>query len=165
MLSARVDFIDDLDAPTRPDLVAVREQSAFVRRSVTRTRPANDRTRVLVVEPAPVLRHIITHALSVQGYTVATAQGVTDFDELLRSFDPHIVVCELHLPDGSGEHVCRVTRARASKLVPVVLMSGAPGAELERRNRSAAADRCFSKSLGLSALLEMIDELTAEILF
>ena len=143
----------------------MRDQTAFVRRSVTRARPANDRIRVLVVEPAPVLRHIITHALSVQGYALATAQGLTDFDALLTSFDPHIVVCELHLPDGSGETICRATRARASKLVPVVLMSGTPEAELTRRGKSAAADRCFNKSLGLSALLEMIDELTAEILF
>jgi two-component system chemotaxis response regulator CheY len=156
---------EDVDAPIRSGLLGMPEPSAFVRRSVTRARPANDRIRVLVVEPAPVLRHIITHALSVQGYTLATAQGVRDFEALLSSFDPHIVVSELHLPDGSGEHICHVTRARASKLVPVVLMSGTPEPELARRGRSAAADRCFSKSHGLSALLEMIDELTAEILF
>ena len=164
MLQARVSFEENLDCASRADSDGAHER-APLRRSSLRSRPANDRIRVLVVEPAPVLRHIITHALSVQGYAVATAQGRNDLAPVLSSFDPHIVVTELHLSDGSGEDVCRDVRSRPHKLVPVVLMSSAPEGELERRSRAAAADRCFRKTRGLSSLLELVDELTAEILF
>ena len=161
MLQARVSFEEDLACAPRSGA----SHEPPLRRSSPRTRPANDRIRVLVVEPAPVLRHIITHALSVQGYAVATAPGRNDLAEVLASFDPHIVVTELHLSDGSGEDVCRDVRRRPHKLVPVVLMSSAPEGELERRGQAAAADRCFRKTRGLSSLLELIDDLTAEILF
>ena len=162
MLQARVSFEENLACA--PPSGSTHDQ-APLRRSSPRARPANDRIRVLVVEPAPVLRHIITHALSVQGYAVATSPGRNHLGEVLASFDPHIVITELHLSDGSGEDVCREVRRRPHKLVPVVLMSSAPEGELERRGQAAAADRCFRKTRGLSSLLELIDDLTAEILF
>lgn len=169
MLQARISFEENLDCGSASDSGGARERAAGasmpLRRSVPRSRPANDRIRVLVVEPAPVLRHIITHALSVQGYAVATSPGRGDLAAVLAAFDPHIVVTELHLSDGSGEDVCREVRRRTHKLVPVVLMSSTPEGELERRGQAAAADRCFRKTRGLSSLLELVDELTAEILF
>lgn len=157
MLPARASMEEDLDSGS--------SGGRFLRRTSMRARPANDRIRVLVVEPAPVLRHIITHALSVQGYAVETLAGRDGLAELLGSFDPHIVVTELHLSDGSGEQICSDVRGRGYKLVPVVLMSSTAEGELERRSRAVGADRCFRKTRGLSSLLELIDELTAEILF
>ena len=46
-----------------------------------------------------------------------------DMRRLLPSFDPHVIVCELTLPDGSGDNACRRLKVAGNKLRPVVLMS------------------------------------------
>jgi CheY-like chemotaxis protein len=123
------------------------------------------RLRVLVLEPAAVLRNIMGHALSVQGYEVRSVDRVAGLAQRIASFDPHLVVCEAALQDGSGEQVCRELQGQGGKLVPVILMSGMPEPELEARAKAAGADRAFCKARGLSRLLDLIDELTSEILY
>jgi len=127
--------------------------------------PSSARLRVLLIEPAPVLRNIIIHALSVQGFEVEAVEEQRDLERRLVRFDPHVVVVEATLPDGGGERACMLIRRRTDKLVPVILMSGMPESELMARARSAGADRHFCKARGLSQLLDLVDELTAEIVF
>jgi len=121
--------------------------------------------RVLVLEPAAVLRNIMAHALAVQGHEVRTVECLAGLEQRVASFDPHLVVCEATLSDGTGEQVCRVLQAQGGKLVPVILMSGMPEAELQARAKTAGADRCFCKARGLSQLLDLVEELTSEIVY
>lgn len=126
---------------------------------------AAERLRVLVLEPATVLRNILSHALAVQGYEVLTAERLAGLEQRVASFDPHLVVSEVSLSDGTGDQVCQLMQAQGGKLVPVILMSGVPAAELEARAKAARADRCFCKARGLSQLLDLVEELTSEILY
>ena len=126
---------------------------------------ASEQLRVLVLEPAAVLRNILAHALAVQGYEVRTAERLAGLEQRVASFDPHLVVCETALCDGIGEQVCRLMQAQGGKLVPVILMSGMPEAELEARAKAAGADRCFCKARGLSQLLDLVEELTSAIVY
>ena len=54
---------------------------------------------------------------------------------------------------------------RSDFLAGMTLLHSAAAIDLEPGGRAAAADRVFRKSRGLSFLLELIDDLTAEILF
>lgn len=121
--------------------------------------------RVLLVEPVAVLRTIMTRAFADRGHSVTAVASLDEMRRLLPSFDPHVVVCELALPDGSGDVACRRLKASASKLRPVVLISGVPEGELMRRSRDAGADRFHCKSRGLSELIELVEELSDEIVF
>jgi DNA-binding response OmpR family regulator len=120
---------------------------------------------VLIVEPVSVLRTIMTRAFADRGHSVTAVASLDEMRRLLPSFDPHVVVCELALPDGSGDVACRRLKASANKLRPVVLISGVPEGELMRRARDAGADRFHCKSRGLSELIELVEELSAEIVF
>ncbi len=121
---------------------------------------------MLVLEPAAVLRNILAHALAVQGYEVRTAERIEGLERRVATFDPHLVVSETALSDGSGDQVCRLIQSqRGGKLVPVILMSGMPEGELETRATAAGADRSFCKARGLSQLLDLVEELTSEILY
>jgi CheY-like chemotaxis protein len=130
-------------------------------------RPAGARKlRVLVLEPAAVLRNILAHALAVQGYEVRTAERIDGLEGRVSTFDPHLVVSEATLTDGTGDQVCRLIQAHGGgKLVPVILISGMPEGELETRAKAAGADRSFCKARGLSQLLDLVEELTSEILY
>lgn len=121
--------------------------------------------RVLVVEPAAVLRNIMAHALAVQGYEVQVLERIAGLEQRVAVFDPHVVVTEAALPDGSGEQVCKRVQAQGQKLVPVILMSGAPESELQSQAKAVGADRHFCKARGLSQLLDLVEELTSEIVF
>jgi CheY-like chemotaxis protein len=121
--------------------------------------------RVLVVEPVPVLRTIITRAFADRGHSVTAVATLEDMRRLLPSFDPHVIVCELTLPDGAGDNACRRLKVAGNKLRPVVLMSGVPENELMRRAMQAGADRFHCKSRGLSELIDVIEEIAEEIVF
>lgn len=121
--------------------------------------------RVLVVEPVPVLRTIITRAFADRGHSVTAVATLDDMRRLLPSFDPHVIVCELTLPDGSGDNACRRLKVGGQKLRPIVLMSGVPESELMRRAMQAGADRFHCKSRGLSELIDVIEEIANEIVF
>ena len=139
-------------------------ESGPQRRASESQKPASG-ARVLVVEPVPVLRTIITRAFAERGHSVTAVATLEDMRRLIPSFDPHVIVSELTLPDGSGDNACRRLKAGANKLRPIVLMSGVPENELMRRSMQAGADRFHCKSRGLSELIDLIEEITSEIVF
>lgn len=118
-------------------------------------------TRVLLVEPAPLIRHFITRALSVTGYEVHSVATLAELDGAL-GFKPELVLTELYLADGSGETVCQRARARLGVRVPVVLMSRGSEQDLLRRAERCDADGCFSKMQGLNVLLPIVHELALD---
>jgi DNA-binding response OmpR family regulator len=153
------------DAASRlDDAVAARSTGVTERPASGEVRTA-ERLRILVLEPTAVLRNIMGHALSVQGYEVRAVDRLDGLEQRIASFDPHLLVCEAALQDGSGERVCELLQRHGGKLVPVILMSGIPEPELEARAKAAGADRHFCKARGLSRLLDLIDELTSEIVY
>jgi CheY-like chemotaxis protein len=143
---------------------AERFESSPVLRRRDSNRSANQ-ARVLIVEPIAVLRTVITRAFAERGHSVTAVGTLDDLRRLMRSFEPHVVVCELTLPDGSGDNACKRIKASDARLRPVVLMSGLPEHELQRRAMHAGADRFHSKSRGLSELIEMVEQIASEIVF
>ena len=119
-------------------------------------------TRVLLVEPAPLIRHFITRALSVTGYEVHAVATLAEAEGML-GWPPELVLTELYLADGSGDAVCQRVRARLGVRVPVVLMSRGSEHDLARRAERCDADRCFSKMQGLNVLLPIVHALALEV--
>jgi len=161
VLSRSPDTLDRMQRATREE--ALRESGP--QRRPSQSPKAVVGARVLVVEPVPVLRTIITRAFADRGHSVTAVATLEDMRRLLPSFDPHVVVCELTLPDGSGDNACRRLKASGNKLRPVVLMSGVPENELMRRAMQAGADRFHCKARGLSELIDLIEEVAEEIVF
>jgi DNA-binding response OmpR family regulator len=118
--------------------------------------------RILLIEPAPLIRTFIARALSVSGYEVHAITTLAELDAAL-SLEPDVVLVELNLADGSGDSACRRTRVRFGAQVPVVLMSTGSPPELARRAQSCGASRCFSKMRGLNVLLPIVHELGVDV--
>jgi CheY-like chemotaxis protein len=155
---------ETLERLTRSGTSDERFESAPVprRRESART---HQQARVLVVEPNAVQRTTITRAFAERGHSVTAVGTLEELRRLLPSFEPHVVVCELSLPDGSGDNACRRLKAGGTRLQPVVLTSSLPEHELQRRAMHAGADHFHAKSRALSELIAAVEKIASEIVF
>jgi DNA-binding NtrC family response regulator len=81
--------------------------------------------RILVVDDDETVRGFLRDLLSANGHAVETAGDVRGAAELLKSGDFELVLTDLMLPDGDGQEVLRIARARPSE--PEVLIITAYG--------------------------------------
>src|SRR4051794_11240451 len=85
--------------------------------------------RVLVVDDAPELTAIVEPGLVREGFAVTCVASGTAAMDQLHSWDPHVVVLDIGLPDIDGLDVCRHIRTMSD--VYIVMLSA----------RSEEADR------------------------
>jgi CheY-like chemotaxis protein len=129
------------------------------------TGPQHAKPRLLFLEQTRALQGIMRKAFIDAGYDVAMASTLTELETLIERFEPNVILVEVNLRAGKGDDICRHIKERALRLTPVVLVSGIPEAELKQRAQDAGADRYYCKSRGLAELVELVDELTSEIVF
>jgi len=78
--------------------------------------------RVLVIDDDETITALARLALTKQGLTVEVANTATAGLQLVDSFQPHLVVCDVVMPDLLGWEV--VQRIREVSDVPVLMLSG-----------------------------------------
>lgn len=77
---------------------------------------------VLVVEDEPVLRGYVQRLLESQGYRTIGVSSVAAALDVVRATPPDSVMCDYHLPDGSGLDVLRSLRAHeATRATPLTI--------------------------------------------
>jgi DNA-binding NtrC family response regulator len=65
---------------------------------------------VLVIDDEPAIRMILSAAVKKAGYTVDTAQNVTEAAARLIRGDVDVALCDIHMPDGNGLDLVRSIR-------------------------------------------------------
>ena len=78
--------------------------------------------RVLVVDDDGAIRTVVREALRRAGYVVETAASVAEQRRLFASFDPHVLVTDVVLPDGNGLDIIPEFLAKRPGL-PVIVLS------------------------------------------
>lgn len=78
--------------------------------------------RVLVIEDAPDIAHLVQTILTSDGFQVVTAASGAQGLATVRAGNLDLVVLDLGLPDMDGRDVCR--QIRASSRVPIVMLTG-----------------------------------------
>lgn len=122
--------------------------------------------RLLIVDDSATICAALSAQLRDRGYPVCTARTLAETAEALASFEPEIVVSDVHMPEVEGDELCRRIKAQMTRIVPVVLYSIMPVERLAEIARAAGADAYVHKGLGVGALIERMDELLSdEILF
>jgi CheY-like chemotaxis protein len=122
--------------------------------------------RLLLVDDSATICAALSAQLRDRGYPVRAARNLAQTAELLASFKPEIVVTDVHMPDVEGDELCRRIKAHMSRVVPVVLYSILPHAQLAQLALAAGADAFVHKGDGVDALVSRMDELLSdEILF
>ncbi len=116
--------------------------------------------RVLLVEDDPDFRAVLAMALELQGYLVCQVAGGHQALEFLRTEHPDIIISDLEMGGLDGRALCK--RARGdSKLagIPFIILSAFVDSKGSSNLGDLPADRCLSKEVPVSELVQQIREL------
>lgn len=113
-----------------------------------------DRDVVLVVEDDPIARKLTSQYLGRHGYVVHEAPTCGDARRQLKSTDPHLVLVDIRLPDGSGMDLAREIR-RASE-VGLIFMTEMDDTESRILGLEIGADDYVAKPVHLRELLARV---------
>jgi DNA-binding NtrC family response regulator len=110
---------------------------------------------VLLIEDDAVLGESLVQRLTLEGYGVAWARSLTEGEVLLRRCRPAMIVCDMQLPDGSGEALLlRLLPSIGSTPVVVVTAFGEVGQAV--RLMRAGADDYVEKPFEPRLLLDKL---------
>ncbi|HYK22912.1 MAG TPA: GAF domain-containing protein, partial [Pyrinomonadaceae bacterium] len=83
------------------------------------------RGRVLIVDDDRKILDLLVDLLVLEGYEISTAVDGAEAIELVRTFDPDIVVSDVVMPNVGGLELCRHLKAdQRTAQLPVLLISG-----------------------------------------
>jgi len=79
-------------------------------------------TRVLVVDDEENIAYLVSSAMRNQGFNTKISQNGSEAISLARSFNPHLIILDVMLPDVSGTDVLRQIRNQGID-TPVIFLS------------------------------------------
>jgi two-component system OmpR family response regulator len=111
--------------------------------------------RVLVVDDEPNIVDVVSMALRFQGFDVASAGTGGAALSAVASFNPHIIVLDVMLPDMEGFEVARRLGADRAR-VPIVFLTARDATDDKIRGLSIGGDDYVTKPFSLEELVARI---------
>jgi PAS domain S-box-containing protein len=136
-------------------------QTTRVAPALTPSRPrSRSGETILVVEDDPEVRRLVVRGLEEEGYSVAQAAHGAEAIELARQADGnlHLVVSDVSMPTMPGRELAR-RLAEIRPDVPVLFISGYPGADVVQRGLLDAGRPFIQKPFSPEALADKVREL------
>jgi DNA-binding NtrC family response regulator len=116
---------------------------------------------VLLIEDDEVLGEALTQRLRLEGFAPRWARSIAEGEAALREGPPpRAVLCDMRLPDGSGEALLLRLLPELGA-VPVIAMTAYGGVEQAVRLIRAGADDYLMKPFDMEALLDKLRALPA----
>ena len=120
--------------------------------------PHRDELRILVVDDDRLVAEALVEAL--REFSVVTAESAYDGFEAGRkmlTFQPHIVLLDLLMPELNGFDVCeRIKKDPTTRTVRIIAMTAYPSQQNIDRILHAGAEACLKKPIDINKLSEMI---------
>jgi two-component system OmpR family response regulator len=111
--------------------------------------------RVVVVDDEPNITDLVATALRYEGFDVAVAGTGSEAIDVVRRFDPHLVVLDVMLPDFDGFEVVRRLGESGGR-VPVVFLTARDAVEDRVRGLSIGGDDYVTKPFSISELVARV---------
>jgi CheY-like chemotaxis protein len=125
-----------------------------------------EKRRILLIDDSEITLQMEKAVLEERGYEVAGAATLMEFERLLGEFKPNLILTDIHMPEATGADICRTLKNEYNTQdIPIVLFSSLNDEELEKLAGQVGADGFLSKSHGLEALGEKVDELVESIIW
>jgi DNA-binding response OmpR family regulator len=117
--------------------------------------------RILIVDDDIDLVMLLERQLIREGYETETAISLSEAEELIVYFDPHLVLLDINIKGQDGRQLCWRLKHQPVYRVPKVLMiSGFDYSS--SRAASFGADAILPKPLNTQFLLNRINDLTSD---
>jgi two-component system OmpR family response regulator len=113
------------------------------------------KTRVLVVEDEPNIAQLVATALRYEGSAVESAPDGRSGLAAVRSFDPHLVLLDVMLPDLDGFEVQRRLRAHAER-APVLFLTARDSVEDRVHGLTLGGDDYLTKPFAIEELIARV---------
>ncbi len=118
---------------------------------------STDEKIILVIDDSIVIRKMVELALENEDYQIETAVTGKDGLKLLDQLEPNIVILDLMLPDINGIDLLKTIKA--SKGIPVIMLSGKDSPQTIEKARAEGADAFLPKPFRDEELVQTIKKL------
>jgi putative two-component system response regulator len=113
--------------------------------------------RVVVADDEQSVAEMFRRILSKEGYGVEVVHDGVSAVEAVREFKPHVAIFDVNMPGMTGLEVCRQLKGdAATRLTPVVLVTGMAHREKRIEGLDAGADDFLSKPIDTQELLARV---------
>jgi len=114
-------------------------------------------TRVVVADDEQSVAELLRRVLVREGYGVEVVHDGVSAVEAVRQHKPHVAVLDVNMPGMTGLDVCRQLKGDpATRLTPVVLVTGMAQREKRIEGLEAGADDFLSKPVDTQELLARV---------
>jgi len=103
--------------------------------------------KILIIEDDQVMANVYRNKLAVDGYKAEVAPAGQSGLDSLRTFEPHLILLDLVLPDMSGVEVIKeIRRQEAFVKIPIIVFSNTYLTNVIQEAWRAGATKCLSKA-------------------
>jgi putative two-component system response regulator len=113
----------------------------------------NGKVTVAVIDDNPEIRGVVATLLSRDGYVVFTADDGAAGLELVWREQPDVIISDVSMPNVDGFELCRTLKTdRATRLTPLILLTGNTEREYRLKGIEAGADDFLTKPVDAAEL-------------
>ena len=113
-----------------------------------------ERPHVLVVDDEPQITRVLRTSLSAQGYDIRVANSGEMALEIMKDWQPSLIITDLSMPSIDGVELCRTVRAACN--VPIIVLSVRDKEQQKVEALDAGADDYVTKPFGMNELLARV---------
>ena len=113
-----------------------------------------DHAHILVVDDEPQITRVLRTSLSAQGYDIRVANTGEMALEIMKDWQPNLIITDLSMPSIDGVQLCRTVRAASN--VPIIVLSVRDKQQQKVEALDAGADDYVTKPFGMSELLARV---------
>jgi len=113
-----------------------------------------DHPHILVVDDEPQITRVLRTSLSAQGYDIRVANSGEMALEIMKDWQPSLIITDLSMPSVDGVQLCRMVRS--SSQVPIIVLSVRDKEQQKVEALDAGADDYVTKPFGMSELLARV---------
>jgi len=110
--------------------------------------------RILVVDDEPQITRVLRTSLSTQGYDIRVANSGEMALEIMKDWQPSLIITDLSMPSIDGVELCRTVRNTSS--VPIIVLSVRDKEQQKVEALDSGADDYVTKPFGMNELLARV---------